>query len=507
MLISSGPRSIWRLFWLVFGLIWLACLSACQPAAVPEAHEIRFGLSAMPVSLDPRRATDATSYRINRLLYESLTDFDEHYHPIPKLADWKKLGPTHYRFTLKHPLHRFHDGQALTARDVKATYESILDSKTGSPHRGGLRHIKDINIKGQDTIDFFLNRPDPLFPGRLTLGILPADKIRQDHPFAQQPIGSGGFRYVHGGGAKTLRIERLRDQLLVDFFHVPDPTVRVLKLRRGEINLLQNDLPREMVVYLRKQNDIQVETGRGTNFTYLGFNLEDATTRSRELREAISLALNREEIINGLLAGAARPATSLLPPDHWAGNPDLPIPEYNPERARELLSKSGLTLPVHLTYKTSSNPFRIRIATLIQHQLAQVGIDVTIKSYDWGTFYGDIKAGRFQMFSLSWVGIKTPDIFRYVFHQEAIPPKGANRGRYRNPEVDRLIEQADAEETLPRQAELYRRIQAIILKDLPYVPLWYEDHFFAARSSVTGYHLAPDGNYDGLKTVVLVPHV
>jgi len=126
----------------------------------------------------------------------------------------------------------------------------------------------------------------------------------------------------------------------------------------------------------------------------------------------------------------------------------------------------------------------LRLATLIQHQLAQVGIQVQIRSYDWGTFYGDIKAGRFQLYSLAWVGIKLPDIFRYVFHSQAIPPAGANRGRYRNPEVDRLIERAERENDLHR--------------DLPYVPLWYEDNVVALRAAVRGYILTGDGNFDGL---------
>ena len=151
-----------------------------------------------------------------------------------------------------------------------------------------------------------------------------------------------------------------------------------------------------------------------------------------------------------------------------------------------------------LVYKTSSDPLRIRLASVIQHQLSRVGIDVDIKSYDWGTFYGDVKAGRFQMYSLSWVGIKMPDIFRYVFASASIPPDGANRGRYRNPQLDALLDEAETAVDLEQQAELYRRIQVIVHRDLPYVPLWYENQAFAARDGLRGYRVAVDGNYDGL---------
>jgi peptide/nickel transport system substrate-binding protein len=194
-----------------------------------------------------------------------------------------------------------------------------------------------------------------------------------------------------------------------------------------------------------------------------------------------------------------------LPPTHWAGHPGLPAYAYNPDKARALLAQAGFTKsnPLKLSYKTSNNPFRIRIATVIQQQLVDVGIDMDLRTYDWGTFYGDIKAGRFQLYSLSWVGIKMPDIFRYVFHSSAVPPNGANRGRLDNPKIDALIEQAEAATTYEAGAALYRELQVALFNDLPYVPLWYEDHVLATRQRVSGYTLAPDGNYDGLNSVDL----
>jgi peptide/nickel transport system substrate-binding protein len=108
------------------------------------------------------------------------------------------------------------------------------------------------------------------------------------------------------------------------------------------------------------------------------------------------------------------------------------------------------------------------------------------------------------MYSLAWVGIKTPDIFRYAFHSTSLPPEGANRGRLSDAEIDRLIEMAGQGATLEAQATAYRQVQARLLQQLPYVPLWYEDHVFAARNNISGYRLAPDGNYDGLKTIQLV---
>jgi peptide/nickel transport system substrate-binding protein len=176
---------------------------------------------------------------------------------------------------------------------------------------------------------------------------------------------------------------------------------------------------------------------------------------------------------------------------------------HDPVKARALLKQAGYdeAHPLELVYKTSSDPLRVRLATIIQSQLAEVGIRVDLRSYDWATVYGDIKAGRFQMYSLAWVGIHTPDIFRYVFHSTSLPPSGANRGRFASPEVDALIEQAEAVADPEQQAEAYRRLQALLLEQLPYVPLWYENQVFVCRDEIQGYRLASDGRYDGLLQV------
>jgi peptide/nickel transport system substrate-binding protein len=480
-------------------LLLLTLLSACsQPA--PDA--IRMGLASSAVNLDPRFATDASSTRINRLLYQRLVEFDQSSLPTPSLASWQQITPNHYRFTLQGENH-FSNGQQLTAADVVATFQSIIDPITASPQRITLDLVQQIELVDERTISFRLNRPDPLFPAYLSIGILPADKIRQQHPFHRQPFGSGAFKMIAWPSDGKLQLERLSDQQRVTFITVKDPTVRVLKLLRGEIDLLQNDLPTELIGYLKEQADISISQARGSNFTYLGFNLEDPITNNLLIRQAVAHAIDRQAIIHHLFGDAATPAQALLPPWHWAGAASLQAIPFDPAKAKTLLAQAGYNQehPLKLTYKTSSDPFRIRIATIIQHQLAEVGIDLDVRSFDWGTFFGDIKAGRFQLYSLTWVGIKTPDIFRYVFASSAMPPDGANRGRFSNPITDQLISKAEQQVTPAEQAPIYHQLQQHLLEQLPYVPLWYEDQLFASRSDIKGYYLAEDGNYDGLKQV------
>lgn len=502
-----GARSIYYLIvragFLQIVLIGMS-LAGCGDVG---SDAIRFGLKSTPITLDPRFATDAASTRINRLLYRQLVDFDEHFKPLPSLASWQQLSAQHYRFVLGDDGRRFSDGTRLDANDVAATYTFILDEANGSPHRGALKHIARIEVIDADTIDFFLTKPDALFPGLLVVGIVPESQMSEGHAFNRQPIGSGDFSMLAWPEDGRLVLERFGDKQRIEFVHVPKPTVRVLKLLRGEIDLLQNDLLPELVVWLADNDDVVIRKVRGTNFAYLGFNLRDPIVSDARVRLAIAHAVDRDAIIKYLMGGSARPASAILPPEHWAGSTNLVNIKHDPDYARVLLEEAGFgpNNPIKLVYKTSTDPLRVRIATVIQDQLRNVGIDVALSTYDWGTFYGDIKAGRFQMYSLAWVGIKMPDIFRYTMHSDSVPPAGANRGRLTNPDVDALIESAELAPTLGEQAALYRELQSALLAQLPYVPLWYEDHYVVTRAGLEGYVMANDGNYDGLKTVRRAP--
>ncbi len=508
--LSLSPPGFWPVFFhyllgafsaplRLCGLLVLLLLAGCEQ---PPDPAIRFGLAQAPITLDPRFATDAASYRVNRLLYCPLVEFGEDYRPRPKLARWERVDPLRYRFTLLDDCRRFSDGRRLTAADVVATYRSVLAEGSKSPHKGSLSMVESVRAPDEETVEFRLTRSDPLFPGRLTLGVLPRALIEAGHPFREQPVGSGPFNFLAWPAPGELHLIRRSDGQEVVFLKVPDATVRVLKLLRGEIDLTQGDLPAELLRWAEQREGVKVIASRGDTFAYIGFNLADPVTGDPRVRRAVALALDREAIIRYLLGGHARPAAAILPPDHWAGYRGEAGFAHDPAAARALLREAGYgpDHPLRLSYKTSSNAQRLRIATVIQDQLRQAGIEVEIRSYDWGTFYSDIKAGRFQMYTLAWVGLKMPDIFRYVFHSTSVPPAGANRGRYADPEVDALIEQAEATPAEAEQAGIYRRIQQRLLETLPYVPLWYEDQVALVRSGIGGYRVWPDGRYDALLT-------
>ncbi|QKI89280.1 ABC transporter substrate-binding protein [Thiomicrorhabdus xiamenensis] len=471
---------------------------------------IRMAVTGRPQMLDPRKATDALSSRVNRLLYRKLIDFNERFEPIPDLADWQKLSDTHYRFRLREQS-RFINGDLLTAEDIAATYNSVLDKDFGSAHRGSLKNIQRIEVIDQNTVDFFLTQVDALFVGRLVIGIVPKNLVEKQHPFHLDPVGSGACQCLKIS-EQSIVLQRRKDKVLLEFVPVKDATVRVLKLLNNEVDLLQNDLSPELVNYCQQQDGIAVSFREGTNFGYIGFNFEDTLLKQPALRQAIAHGINRQAVIDSMFKGHARLAQGLLVPEHWCGVEGMPDYEYNPHKARELLRQVEVPpellkkdaqnrTVIELSYKTSNDPTRIRLATIYQAQLKPLGIELKIQSYDWGTFYNDIKKGRFQLYSLAWVGVKSPDIFQYVFASNAIPPKGANRGRYVDPVADDLILRAGQSPDLDEQAELYRQLQRRLHASLAAMPLWYEDQYVIHSKQLRGYRLFADGRFDGLLDV------
>ena len=477
------------------------CGQSNQPSqsTVIKVEPIKFAIAQAPLNLDPRYATDAASERVNRLIYRSLIDFDKVAKPKPGLATWVEISPTQYRFTLLKPRSTFHDHTQLTAQDVVATYQSFSQLKD-SPHSAEFANISRVEALNNDVVDFYLRQPDGNFVAKLIVGILPSKLIKSGYDFPHHPIGNGPLKFV--SWKNNLQLQRIVDQQDFILSEVKDPTVRVLKLMRGEADLLQGDLSPELVKYLQKQNNITVQSSIGANFSYIGFNMRDPVLSKKTVREAIAHAIDRKAIIQQAMLAGSREAGAILPPEHWAGNPNLSPYNYNPKLARELLQNAGIKLPLKLVYKTSTDAQRVRLATMMQAQMTDAGIELEIRSLDWGTFFSDIKQGNFQLYGLTWVGIKTPEIYAKAFGSQSLPPQGANRGHFQDKALDDLMEQAQSNN---QQSGDWQKVTTYIHQALPYVPLWYEGQFSAmrkdGRKTLVNYELQPDGNWDGLKTI------
>ncbi len=496
-------------------LLNICLLVSCS--AKPDPNTLVMIIESSPTNLDPRVGLDAQSERIDDLLFDDLLTRDDRLNVEPGLAErWEIPDPKTYIFHLHHGV-KFHNGQALTSRDVKWTFDSLLQGKIRSTKSAAYQFVDHIEAPDDYTVTFHLKEPFATLLWNLSDGAMGIVPFGSGAELSQHPIGSGPFSFVSAEQDKEVIIER-NDQYWgekahaprVRFIVVPDATTRALELRKGSADVAINALTSDMVLTIERDSRLQVLHAPGTVLAYLAFNTRDPVLKDIRVRQAIAYAVDRQPFIHYLMRDFARPAYSLLPPESWAYDGDVPHYEHNPGKARELLDQAGYPevngVRFHLTFKTSTEESTRLMAAVLQQQLHDVGIALDIRTFEFATFFSDVTRGEYQLHSLRWVGgNEDPDIFEYVFHSSKFSPHGANRTYYSNPRVDALIDQARSELDLETRKRLYAELQQAVAQDVPYINLWYLDNVLIASRRVHGLTLNPPGNYDFLKTADLEP--
>jgi peptide/nickel transport system substrate-binding protein len=237
-------------------------------------------------------------------------------------------------------------------------------------------------------------------------------------------------------------------------------------------------------------------------------NLRDPVLKDVRVRQAIAYSINVQPIIHYLLRDEARPAYSVLPPQHWAYDGDVEKYPHDPERARKILDDAGYHpvngIRFHITMKTSTEESTRLLAAVLQQQLREVGIALDIRTFEFATFFADITKGAYQFHSLRWVGGNLdPDIYEHIFGSHSFAPKRANRTFYSNVQVDELIKEGRSTTDQQKRKAIYDRIQQILAEDLPYINLWYLDNILIHTNRVRDVEVGPSGNYDFLRTAQL----
>ena len=497
--------------------IALAIIPTISCSNRPAPETLVMIIESSPTNLDPRVGLDAQSERIGELIFDALLKRDEHFNVTPGLAEsWEMPDPLTYIFHLRHGVH-FHDGRALTSRDVKWTFDSLLQGKIRSTKSAVYRYVDRIDASSEFTVTFRLKEPFAALLWNLSegaIGIVPYGALDET---TRHPIGSGPFRFISAETDKEVVLERNVDYWgqkarlsRIRFAVVPDTTTRALELRKGSADIAINAINFDMVLALEREPNLRVEHGPGSVLVYLAFNCRDPILKDVRVRQALALAVDRRPIIQYLWRDFARPAFSVLPPESWAFNGDVPHYEPNPAKAQELLDAAGYPavngIRFHLTMKTSTEESTRLLAAVLQQQLRAVGIVLDIRTFEFATFFADVTRGAFEMYSLRWIGgNEDPDIFEYAFHSSKFTPNGANRSFYSNARLDTLLDQARTQPDQQKRKELYAEIQSILARDLPYIDLWYNNNVLIHSRRVVDVTLNPSGNYDFLKTAALAP--
>ena len=508
-------RSHWRA-----GLLLLVFLAGCRAHKEPPGS-VTMIIESSPNNLDLRQGTDAQSERVGGLIFDALVRKDEHFVLQPWLAtSWERPDPLTWVFHLRDRV-RFHDGRPLEAEDVAWTIRSLINGTITSSKSGSFAAVDHIETPDRLTVVVKTKHPDSGLLFNMSDGLFGVVPRGAGKDFGLDPIGSGPFRFVSQVQDKEVILERNTNYWHVEpdplagghriehvrFPVVPDAITTALELKRGSADLESNVITLDMVHALEQAPNLKVEAAPSSVVIYTTFNVLDPSLKDRRVRQAIAFAIDKPAIIQALWRGNARPANTLLPEGHWAaaGPGEIPIYLHDPDRAKRLLDEAGFPagkdgMRLHITLKTSTDETTRLLAAVLQQQMRAVGIDLAIRSAEFGTFYADITKGAFQMYALRWIGSnEDPDIFRYAYATTSFPPKGGNRGHYSNPRVDALIAQASAETDEANRRAAYVEIQRIVAEDLPVIPLWYPTNEVVHARRIEGVRPRGSGTFDFLR--------
>ncbi|WP_163990534.1 ABC transporter substrate-binding protein [Pyxidicoccus caerfyrddinensis] len=481
--------------------------------AEPPAEGITVLLESPPDSLDDRFALTANGQRLAALITPGLLAFDDASQPVPVLAEsFREVSPTLMEFTLRPGL-TFHDGTALTAEDVKATFDGLRDARVRSPRAERYAALKWVEAVDARTVRFHLERPYAPLLAELSAGIIPSERTGADDVAAQgeHPVGAGPFRFeshpdeehltlvpFEGWYAGAPALPRLR------FRVVRDETTRVLELLKGRADLAVNVVSPAVLPVLRREPHLRVLSRPGTGFAYVGLNLREGPLADVRVRRALCHLVEVGPVVEHKLHGLARPSQGLLPRANWAWAPSAGCP-YSPEEAARLLDEAGYPDPdgpggrprLTLSLKTSTDRLRRAVGLVLKEQLARGGVQVEVRALEFGTFFDDVRRGRFELFTLKWASVMEPDLLRGAFHSMNIPTAennwgGFNRGGLRDAALDSVLEaaaRAPREERTALYAEAQQRLDAL----MPILPLWHEDSVAVVSTRLEGFEPSAHG--------------
>lgn len=496
-------------------------------AATTPSDTLVIGFDAKPKSSDPRLiGTDANSQYLEELRFLGLVGFDVTGSPKMVLAE--KIEP-HGKLEWKVKLRKgvkFANGREITAEDVVATYQFIIQGAPSfppSPRKGAYARVKEVKKIGPHEVQFILNGPDAPFVTNLVIGILPKEALAagpdqltgkgyESGPFVLEKAADDAWVLAKNANYSAAVVGGKVPSLnKVTFRIITDNNTRYAALVKGDLDLVQNSLDADKVMEIQRshKDKFNVATRTSTSTTFLGFNFKQPLFQKPQVRLALAKAINRDEILQYTLQGLGEKAAGMFPAGLPFHEKSLAPIEYDPAGAMKLLDEAGLKDPdgkgpqprARFTIKVPTNKERIAVAKAIAGQLKRVGLDVSIESLEFGTFTKQLSDGIVAAWIAPWTGYKDPDHLNFVFHTKQAPPLGANRGHYSNPKVDALFDKGREEMEMPKRLPHYSEAQKLLAADFPYVYLWFKSANVVMAKNVKGYTLYADGRYVSLSEV------
>jgi peptide/nickel transport system substrate-binding protein len=439
-----------------------------------------------PGTLDPRFVTDVYGLRISRLVHATLIAPDaDTAAPVPWLASTIDDEGAGLVIALRDDAH-FHDGSPLTANDVVATMRALVDESLASPFR---RVLAEVRAEALDSrrVRIVPHAPRATLRGDLDFPILKAEEAHR--PRGADLTGSGPFRLAGASGAISLVGRR---SIVVRT--VRDEAARALRIVAGSVDVASNVLAPPLALSLPTRSDARDLTATrrpSAATTFLALQCERPPLDRPEVRRAIGMAIDRAAIVEAKLGGAAALAGSLIPPTIALAPRNVGKLSYDPVYARSVLAPLG----ARFTLATTTDRTRIGIARAIAQCISDAGIPTEVRTYEFGTFYARLAAGEFDLAPMIAPEITDPDVLRWYVHSLSIPPRAANRARFRDPRVVALL---DRGLTGGDRRAIYEELEALLFAQMPYVPLWHEDHVAVLSKRARTFRPSVDGRWGAL---------
>ena len=518
-----------RLVCLIFvSLLFASCSDQprsvqVQPrsAGVPARGDaIVIGSIGEPANLIPVLASDSPSHEIAGYVYNGLLKYDKDLNLVGDLAEsWDvSADGLVITFHLRKGV-KWHDGKEFTSRDVLFTYRITIDPKTPTPYAEDFKQVK--TAEAVDRYTFRVTYAKPFAPALASWGVavLPSHLLEgadmTKSPLSRKPVGTGPYIFREWVAGQKIVLESFpgyfEGQANVSRYIyriIPDNSTMYMELKAGGIDMMGLS-----PVQFARQTENERFKSRfnkfrypASSYTYMGYNLRNPLFADKRVRQAITSAINKDEIVHGVLLGMGQIAKGPYKPGVWAWNPGIRDFDYNPERAVKLLAEAGWSRkngdgilekdgkPLQFTIMTNQgNDQRLKAAQIIQRRLKTVGIEVKIRVVEWASFITNfIDKRNFEVVLLGWTIGQDPDLFD-VWHSSKTGPKELNFVGYSNAEVDRLIDEGRGTFDQETRRRCYWRIQELLAEDQPYTFLYVPDALPAVSARFRGIEPAPAG--------------
>ncbi len=465
-----------------------------REAAPATARPLVVGQIAEPLALDPHAVTAVNDFRILVNIYEGLVQFQDGSLAVePALAESWDISDdgTVYTFNLRRGV-TFHDGTPFNAEAVKFNFDRMLDENHPYHNTGPFplsfffSSIQETRVVDSHTVQLILDEPFAPLLSNLAyptgLLVSPAAVSQHGENFGRNPVGTGPFAFTSWRGNTSVTLDAYDgywgnpagvEQII--FRPITDGNTRVTEMLSGGLDLMV-EVPPDSVQLFARDDRFVVHEQAGPHVFFLILNLREGVFTDQRMRQAINFAIDKESLVDNVLQGTATVADSPIPPAFdWAYNDSLSPYPYDPARARQLIQDAGYNgeeIVFYVTEGGSGMLDPIPMGTAIQADLAAVGLNVRIETYEWNTFLGRVNPGlegEADMAQMAWM-TNDPDTLPFLtLRTEAFPEAGGfNSGYYSNPEVDRLLEQARTSVDQNERARLYREVQAIVYEDAPW---------------------------------------